>query len=104
MLLTKYQQDLHPKFGKEFLLKLANFIMKNNTLTFESGFYLQIKGKAVGTFFSPTYANLTMGYHEIEVYSIISQSYAIARKHFQNSSSKYLDDCQILIKVDLIKP
>ena len=56
----------------------------------------------MGTIFAPTYANLTMGYHEIKVYSIISQSYTLASKHFQNSWFRYLDNCQILLKVNLI--
>ena len=45
-----------------------------------------------------------MGYHEIKVYSIIRQSYTLANKHFENFWFKYLDDCQILLKVNLIKP
>ena len=61
--LSKYQEDLHPKFKKEFVLESANFILKNNTVTFDSEFYLQIKGTAMGTIFAPTYANLTIGYH-----------------------------------------
>ena len=101
--LTKYQEDLHPRFRKVFLLESANFILKNNTLTFDSESYLQIKGTAMGTIFAPTYANLTMGYHEIEAYSIIHQRYALASKHFENSWFRYLDDCQILLKVNLIK-
>ena len=52
----------------------------------------------------PIYTNLTIDYHEIKVYSIISQSYALASKHFQNSWFRYLDDCQILLKINLIKP
>ena len=76
--LTKYQEDLHPRFRKEFVLESANFI--------------------------PTYANLTMGYHEIKVYSITHQTYALASKHFENFWFRYLDDCQILMKVNLIKP
>ena len=99
-----FLEDLHLRFRKKFVLESANFILKNNTLTFDSEFYLQIKGKAMGTIFAPTYANLTMGYHEIKVYSIISQSYALASKHLQNSWFRHLDDCQILLKVDLIKP
>ena len=102
--MTKYQEDLHPRFREEFVLETENFILKNNTLTFDSDFYLQIKGTAMGTIFAPTYANLTMGYYEIKVYSIISQSYTLASKHFQNSWFRYLDDCQILLKVNLIKP
>ena len=100
-ILTKYQEYLHPRFRKEFVLELENFILKNNTLTFDSEFYLQIKGTAMDTIFAPNYANLT---HQIKVYSIISQSYTSASKRFQNSRLRYLDDCQILLKVDFIKP
>ena len=42
-----------------------------------------------------------MGYHEIKVYSIIRQSYALASKYFENSWFRFLDD---LLKVNLIKP
>ena len=55
--LTKYQEDLHAIFKKEFVLESANFILKNNTLTFDSEFYLQMKGTAMGTIFAPTYVN-----------------------------------------------
>ena len=37
---TMYQEDLHPRFKKEFVLESANLILKNNTLTFDSEFYL----------------------------------------------------------------
>ena len=67
------------------------------------GFYLQIKGTAISTIFAPTCANLTIRYHEIKVYFIFSQSYASANKHFQNSWFRYSGDCQILLKVNLIK-
>ena len=77
-----FLEDLHPRFRKKFVLESANFILKNITLTFDSEFYLQIKGKAMGTIFAPTYANLTMGYHEIKVYSIIRQSHTLANKYF----------------------
>ena len=101
---SKYREDLHPRFRKAFVLESVNFILKNNTLTFDSKFYLQIKGTAMGKIFAPTYANLTMGYHEIKVYSIIRQSYVLASKYFKNSWFRYLDDCQILLKLILIKP
>ena len=32
--LTKYQENLYSRFRKEFVLESANFILKNNTLTF----------------------------------------------------------------------
>ena len=58
----------------------------------------------MGIISTPSYTNLTIGYHEIKVYSIINQSYALASKHFQNSWFRYLDDCQMLLKINLIKP
>ena len=82
----------------------SNFILKNNTLSFDSKFYLQIKGTAMGTIFAPTYANLTMAYYEIKVYSIIHLTCALARKYFQYSWFRFLDDTQISLKVNLIKP
>ena len=62
--LTKYEGDLHTRFRKEFVLESVNFILKNNALTFDSEFNLQLKGTAMGTIFAPTFANLTMEYHE----------------------------------------
>ena len=89
---------------KEFVLEPANFVIKNNTLIFDSEFYLQTKGTAMGTIFAPTYANLTKGYHEIKVYSIIRQTYGLASKYCENSWFRFLDDCQMLLKANLIKP
>ena len=83
-LLTKYQEKLHPRSRKEFVLESVNFIVKNNTLTFDSEFYWQIRGTTMGTIFAPTYANLTMGYHKIKIYPIIRQSYALASKHLES--------------------
>ena len=45
------------------------------------------------TLFTPAYENLTMRYHEITVYFIIRQSYALASKPFENSWIRFLGDC-----------
>ena len=58
----------------------------------------------MGTIFAPTYASLTMEYHKIKVYSSIRQNLALASKHFKNPCFRYLDDCQILLKINSIKP
>ena len=58
----------------------------------------------MNTIFAPIYSNLTMRYHKMKVYSIIRQSYALASKHFESSWFRYLGDCQILLKVNLMKP
>ena len=66
--MTTYQEDLHPRFKKEFVLESTNFILKKNLLTFASEFYLRIEGTAMDTIFAPpTYANLTIEYHEIKL-------------------------------------
>ena len=46
-LMIKYQENLNPIFQKEFVLESANFILKNNTLTSDSEFYLPIKATAI---------------------------------------------------------
>ena len=102
--LTKYQEDLHPIFKKEFVSELVNCILKKHALAFDAEFYLQIKVTAMGAIFAPTYTNLIIGYHEIKFYSIIRLSYGLASKSIENSWFRYSDNCQILMKVNLIKP
>ena len=77
-----YKEELRPRFKKDFALESANFIPKNNMLTFDSEFYLHVKGIEICAIFAPTSANLTVGYHEIKVYSFIRQSYTLTSKYF----------------------
>ena len=49
---ANYQEDLHPRFRKEFVLESANLILRNNTLTFDSEFSLQVTWKVMGTIFA----------------------------------------------------
>ena len=65
--MTMYQEDLHARFKKNFDLESANLILKNNTLIFDSEFCLQIIMTGMDTILAPTYASLTMEYHEIKV-------------------------------------
>ena len=63
----------------------------------------------MGTVFAPTYANLTMTYHEIEVYSTIKKtSNLVVSKFFEENwffeENGFLDDCEILLNTKLIKP
>ena len=51
-----------------------------------------------------TYANLSMGYHEIKLYDLIELNYNLdIRQYFVENWKKFLDDCEILLKTDLIK-
>ena len=57
----------------------------------------------MGTAFVPMYANL--GYHEIKLYDLIALNYNLdIRQYFVENWERFLDDCEILLKTDLIKP
>ena len=46
-----------------------------NVQKFNNEFYNQIKGTAMGIIFTPTYATLSMGYFEIQFYSVYTFKY-----------------------------
>ena len=55
--------------------------------------------------FAPTYANLSMGYREVKLYDLIELNYNLdIRQYFLENWKRFLDDCEILLKTDLIKP
>ena len=53
-------------------------------MAFDEMSYLQIQGTAMGTIFTLTYATLSTGFHETELYGII-------RKKFTLPVSNYFD-------------
>ena len=103
--LTTFKEEMNPRFNNQFILDAADFILKNNSLTFDSMFLLQLKGTAMGTVFAPTYANLTMAYHKIQVYYVIKNTYSlVVSKFFEENWFRFLDHCEILLNTRLIKP
>ena len=50
----------------EDIIKMANFVLKNNIFEFDCKFYQQIQGTAIGTKFAPPYACIFMDYVETE--------------------------------------
>lgn len=46
-------------------------------MTFDTGFFLQTKGNAMGTIFVPTYATIAMGHVEIELYKEVESGFGI---------------------------
>ena len=58
----KKQYENYPskKTSTEDIRKMANFILKNNLFEFDSKFYKQISGTAIGTKFAPPYACIFM--------------------------------------------
>ena len=68
--MDKHQDSINPRFSKVFILESVKFILKNNTFKFNDEYFLQLVGKATGTDMIPTYATLTMDYHELKFNTI----------------------------------
>ena len=63
-------------------------------MTFDEMFYLQVQGTEVGTTFAPTYATLSVGYHEIELYAIIRSKFTLrVSNYFEQNWKRFSDDC-----------
>ena len=59
----------------------------------------------MGTIFSPTYATLSMGFHEIELNAIIRNKFTLQVSNYFGQNWKRLsDDCFIFLRLSLIKP
>ena len=103
--ILKYEEDIHPRFNVLLFLESVDFILKNNTCVFNDEYFLQLQGTAMGTVFAPTYANLSMGYHEIKLYDLIELNYNLdIRQYFVENWKRLLDGCEILLNTDLVKP
>ncbi|XP_041425108.1 uncharacterized protein LOC121395530 [Xenopus laevis] len=71
----------------EFLISLLEFILYNNYFKFESDFFLQLTGTAMGSNVAPTYANIFM--HKYETNNIYG--HALFRK-YGGYFRRYIDD------------
>lgn len=83
------------------------FILENNTFQFNDYSFKQIRGTAMGTQVTPTYATLTIGYLGENLYSIVSEDLEEEFSvYFKEMSKRFLDDCSILwnkFKKDLLR-
>ena len=103
--LTTFKEEMKPRFNNQFVLDAADLILKNNSLNFDSMFFLQLKGTAMVTVLASTNANLTMAYHEIQVYFVIKNTYSlVVSKFFEENWFRFLDHCEILLNTKLVKP
>ena len=93
---------MHSRFDKPFIIKPVEL---GNTLTFDSSYYLQTQGTAIGTILAPTYSTLTMEYQEQKFYSIIENRFGLnAKEYFTENCWQFLDDCRILFNSTYIDP
>ena len=54
----------------------------------------------MGTIFAPTYATLSMGFHEIELYTIIRNKFTLpVSNYFDQNWKRVLDDCFIFLRL-----
>ena len=81
--LDKHQDSINPRLSKAFILESVD-ILKNNTFKFNDEYFLQMVGTVTGTNMAPTYATLTMGYHELKFYTISEIHWGVEiRKYIQ---------------------
>ena len=93
--LLKYKET--GQYNFDFILKKKLLSLTMNT--FYSSRVLQ------NTTFAPTYANLSTGYHEIKLNDLIEWNNSLdIRQYFAENWEKILDDCEILLIRDFIKP
>ena len=62
--IDKLSHKINQRFTKEFILKLAEFVLRNNYFSFDGKMYHQVIGTAMGSIFAPPYVKLTIGYLE----------------------------------------
>ena len=59
----------------------------------------------MGTIFAPTYATFSIGFHEIELYTIIKNKFTLSvSNYFEQNWERFLDDCFIFLRLSLLKP
>ena len=103
--LENHPESLHARFNKEFVLECAKFILQSNNMKFNNEYYNQIIGTAIGTIFAPTYANLLMGYFEIELYSVCTFKYGeLLAEYIKENWKGFFDDCYTVLRRSQISP
>ena len=92
--LDKHRESLPRPFPKAFILEAISIVLKENTFQFDDINYKQIQGTAMGTKMPPTYATLTMGFIETQLYERFKEKYGQDEKeNFVKLFKRFLDDC-----------
>ena len=95
--LDKYPEKIPERFSKKFVLEALLFALQNNTGYFNGEFYRQKRGTATGIKPAPVYADLVMGYLEINLFNQLkSEIGGEVASHFWRHYRRYLDDGQIM--------
>ena len=90
-LLTTYHENLHPRCKRKFFIESVEFVFKNNTMTFDSEFFLQTKGTAMCTVFVWTYATIIMDYVDSKRYIRYDSNHPKTCMHYFRESKHEID-------------
>lgn len=97
--LTAYPHLLHTRFDVDFVTQALDIVLDNSHFMFNEQCYNLTCGTATGTTVAPTYANLTMGFLEVELYEKVFLKYgAEAHDYIKIYWKRFLDDGQIMWK------
>ena len=66
--LTQYKNLLPSRFSVDFVIEAMSFILNSNTGYFNGEIYRQVTGTATGIKPAPPYADLAMGYLEMQLF------------------------------------
>ncbi|XP_029646732.1 uncharacterized protein LOC115220725 [Octopus sinensis] len=64
--LEKYPEEIPGRINQNFVIEVLKFVLLNNHFLFDTTYYRQKCGIAMGTRAAPVIANLVMGYHELK--------------------------------------
>ena len=91
--LSRYTTLLPSRFSVDFVIQAMSFVLDNNTGFFNGEFYRQKTGTATGIKPAPPYADLAMGYLEINLfYKMRAKLGEKIASYFWNGFMRYLDD------------
>ncbi|NQY54553.1 MAG: hypothetical protein HRT42_13390 [Campylobacteraceae bacterium] len=91
--LNQYKDLLPSRFSIDFVITAMKFVLENNTGYFNGDCYKQLTGTATGIKPAPRYADLAMGYLEINLfYTLRSKLGSKVALHFWKFYRRYLDD------------
>ena len=91
--LSRYYNLLPSRFSVNFVIEAMTFVLDNNTGYFNGKIYRQVTGTATGIKPAPPYADLAMGYLEINLfYKLRAKLGQKIASYFWNGFMRYLDD------------
>lgn len=96
---TNFPLLLHNRFDVDFVIDALKLVLDNSHFMFNDQCYNLICGTATGTTVAPTYANLTMGFLEVELYKKVFEKYGQeTHDYIKIYWKRFLDDGQIMWK------